>query len=404
MRLASGLAFGLTSGLASGASLVAVLAWGSLACDRTSKEAIDAGTSKENAAPTSSTTSSKPPSPTPPDAPPAGPSAKIEGVGDVPAWALDRTTKRCSTSAETRAKLDAIAKGSDATLATSLAAGSTDVTTLANDVGADACIATRRALANALTEAGRARYEAKKTDEANRFWRAALTVRPSLVIARYYLARGLALAGKPEATAVQLSELARAAQAGDANAVNFLGSVKDDKDFASVREQAAFEAAVGAADAGSPHRLAPLKRPEVFASAVALLPEEFKKLQDDIGATPNRAIVTFKPALTNVWSWQTDAAGDLLVASVVDDPKRVGQPKADVTLDYGAIAVLRRDTSGKLTLLTVRKTGYAQPAVAAGKNGSVIYSFEQVCGGLSGTLTWNGTSVDMNEKSCRDLP
>ena len=400
MRLASG----GEARLASAAALVVVLACGLLGCDRTNKDVPDAGTFKENPAPTSSTASSKPASAKPPDAPLAGPSAKIEGVGDVPAWALDRTTKRCSTSPETRAKLDAIAKGSDAPLAASLAAGSADVTALANDVGADACIATRRALANALNDAGHARYDTKKIDEANRYWRAALAVRPSLVIARYFLARGLALAGKPEASAVQISELARAAQAGDANAANFLGGVKDDKDFASVREQAAFAAAVGVEDAGSPHRLSPLKRPEIFASAVALLPEEFKKLQDDIGATPNRAIVTFKPALTNVWSWQTDAAGELLVASVVDDPRKVGQPKADVTLDYGAIAVLRRDTSGKLTLLTARKTGYAQPAVAAGKNGSIIYSFEQVCGGLSGTLTWNGTSVDMNEKSCRDLP
>jgi hypothetical protein len=387
-----------------------VLAWGALGCDKTSKDSSDAGsfagTSKENAAPTSSTTPSKPSPPKPPDAPLAGPVARIEGVGEVPGWMLDRTTKRCSTSAETRAKLDAIAKGSDAPLATALAAGSTDVTALANQLGADACIATRRALANALTEAGRRRSEAKKIDEANRYWREALTVRPSLVIARYDLARGLALAGKPEAAAVQVSELARAAEAGDANAVNVLESVRDDKDFASVRDQAAFVAAVGAGarDAGGPRPLSPLKRPEVFASAVALLPEEFKKLQDDIGATPNRAIVTFKPAFTNVWLWQTDAAGELLVASVVDDPKKVGQPKADVTLDYGAIAVLRRDTSGKLTLLTVRKTGYAQPAVAGGKNGTVIYSFEQVCGALSGTLTWNGTSVDMKEKSCRDLP
>jgi hypothetical protein len=390
--------------LAFAGAVVVVLAWGTLGCDKTSKESSDAGTSKENAAPTSSATSSKPPPPKPPDAPPAGPIARIEGVGEVPGWMLDRTTKRCSTSAETRAKLDAIAKGNDAPLATALAAGSTDVTALANDLGADACISTRRALANALTEAGRGRSEGKKIDEANRYWRAALTIRPSLVIARFYLARGLALAGKPEAAAVQVSELARAAEAGDANAVNLLGSVRDDKDFASVREQAAFEAAVGASDAGSARRLSPLKRPEVLASAVALLPEEFKKLQDDIGATPNRAILTFKPAFTNVWLWQTDAAGELLVASVVDDPKKVGQPKADVTLDYGAIAVLRREPSGKLTLLTVRKTGYAQPAVAGGKNGTVIYSFEQVCGSLSGTLTWNGASVDMNEKSCRDLP
>ena len=92
------------------------------------------------------------------------------------------------------------------------------------------------------------------------------------------------------------------------------------------------------------------------------------------------------------------------MTTVVDDPAKIQQPKADVTLDYGAIAVLRRDAAGKVTLLTIRKTGDSQPTVAAGRNGSVIYSFEQSCGALSGTLTWNGNSIDMNEKNCRDLP
>jgi hypothetical protein len=186
--------------------------------------------------------------------------------------------------------------------------------------------------------------------------------------------------------------------------VSFLESARADKDFDSVHGQASFDAAVAAPDGGSSSLSGPLKRPETFASAVALLPEEFRKLQDDIGATPNRAIVTFKPAFTNVWTWHPDPSTELLVASVVDDPSKVGQPKADLTLDYGAIAVLRKDASGKVALVTVRKTGFAPPTVASGKNGSVIYSFEQVCGGLSGTLTWNGKSIDMNEKSCRDLP
>jgi len=138
--------------------------------------------------------------------------------------------------------------------------------------------------------------------------------------------------------------------------------------------------------------------------AVALLPEDLKKRQDDIGATPNRAIVTYKPAFTKFWTWHPDPSTELLVATLVDDPSKIGQPKADVTLDYGAIAILRKDATGKVTLVTVRKTGDSQPTVAGGKNGSVIYSFEQVCGGLSGALTWNGKSIDMNEKSCRDLP
>jgi hypothetical protein len=381
-----------------------VLASGPLGCDKTSNDAVDAGTSKEPAPAPSASAATKPPPARTAELRPAVPTTTIEGVGSVPAWGLDRTTKRCSTSAETRTKLDAIAKGTDTAQAALLAAGTADVAALARDLGADDCIATRRALASALSTAGRAHFDARKHDEANRYWRAALTVRPSLVIARYFLARGLSLAGKPEAAAGQIAELARAAQAGDANAVSFLESARADKDFDSVHGQASFDAAVAAPDGGSSSLSGPLKRPETFASAVALLPEEFRKLQDDIGATPNRAIVTFKPAFTNVWTWHPDPSTELLVASVVDDPSKVGQPKADLTLDYGAIAVLRKDASGKVALVTVRKTGFAPPTVASGKNGSVIYSFEQVCGGLSGTLTWNGKSIDMNEKSCRDLP
>lgn len=385
------------------AGLALLLASGLVGCEKTGNDAPDSGTSKEPAP-----AASKPPAPVrTAELRPAVPTTTIEGVGTVPVWGLDRTTKRCSTSAETRTKLDAIAKSTDAAQSAAIAAGTADIAALSNTLGADDCIATRRALANALLAAGRARFDAKKNDEANRYWRAALTVRPSLVIARYFLGRGLALAGKPEAAAGQIAEMGRAAQTGDANAVSALESVRVDKDFDGVHGQASFDAAVAALavpDAGTPSLTGPLKRPETFASAIALLPEDFKKLQDDIGATPNRAIVTFKPAFTNVWLWHPDPSTELYVASVVDDPSKVGQPKADLTLDYGAIAVLRKDAAGKATVLTVRKTGFAQPTVASGKNGSVIYSFEQMCGGLSGTLSWNGKSIDMNEKSCRDLP
>lgn len=379
-------------------TFIAVFAVG---CDKANKDAVDAGTSKENAAPTSTVTSAKPPPTKPADARPAGPTATIEGVGDVPAWAPDKTTKRCTVSAESKTKLDGIRKGTDAALAGSLAAGTADVAALAKDTGADGCIVTRRALATALNDAGFARYNAKKYDEANHYWRAALTVRPSLVIARYNLACGLALAEKAEPAVAQISEVARAASEGDATAANYLEKAKSDKDLESVRNDASFQASLKAGSAAS--LVGPRKEPETSAKAVALLPEEFKKLQDDIGATPNRAIVTFKPAFTNFWTWRPDASTELLVATVVDDPAKVGQPKADVNLDYGAIAVLRRDATGKLTLLTVRKTGESPPTVAAGKNGSVVYSFEQACGALSGTLTWNGKSIDMNEKNCRDL-
>ncbi|MDB5214871.1 MAG: hypothetical protein JWO86_2798 [Myxococcaceae bacterium] len=394
----SGACFGRVGAIALGALCVL----GAGACDKSNQDAADTGTSKENPAPTPIRTVSKPPFSKHVDPRPAGPTATIEGVGDVPAWGPDKTTKRCAASAESKTKIEGVRKGTDAALATSLAAGTADVAALAKDLGADVCIVTRRALANALHDAGALRYDAKKIDEANRYWRAALALRPSLVLARYDLARGLALAGKGDAAVVQMSELARAATESDANAAIALEKAKTEKDLESVREQPSFQAAVKASNAAT--LVGPRKDPETSTKAIALLPEEFRKLQDDIGATPNRAIITFKPAFTNFWTWHPDASTELLVATVVDDPAKIGQPKADITLDYGAIAVLRREPGGKVTLLTVRKTGDSQPTVAGGKNGSVIYSFEQMCGGLSGTLTWNGKSIDMAEKNCRDLP
>jgi hypothetical protein len=389
-------------------TLVAAVAFFAVGCDRANKDAVDAGTSRENAAPTSSVTSAKPPPTKHADARPAGPTATIEGVGDVPAWAPDKTTKRCIASAESKTRIEAIRRGTDA-VAESLGAGTADVAALAKDVGADVCIATRRLLAAALNDAGAAHHAVKEYDAANRYRRAALAVRPSLDSARYDLAVGLARAGKADAAVAQLAELAHAAAEGDAAAVNHLASAKIDDALATVRETPAFQALLQSAsqepDGGTAEArlVGPRKDPATAAKAAALLPEEFKKLQDEIGATPNRAIVTFKPAFTNFWTWHPDPSTELLVGTVVDDPAKVGQPKADITLDYGAIAVLRRDATGKLTLLTVRKTGDSQPIVAAGKNGSVIYSFEQVCGALSGRLTWNGKSIDMNEKNCRDL-
>jgi hypothetical protein len=383
-------------------SLALVLSLAALGCDKSSNEAIDAGTSREPPPPASSSAAKPPPAKPVDTRPPAGPPATIEGVGTVPAWGLDQTTRRCVALPESKAKIEAVRKESDVPLASALAAGHVDLATFVKDTGADACIVTRRLLANALEEAGRTRRDAKKIDEANHYWRAALVVRPSLIAARYDLARGLSLAGKGDAAVAQLAELARAAGEADANAAIALEQAKTEKDLESVRALPAFDAAVKVSNAAS--LVGPRKDPDTSTKAVALLPEDLKKRQDDIGATPNRAIVTYKPAFTKFWTWHPEPSTELLVATVVDDPSKIGQPKADVTLDYGAIAILRKDATGKVTLLTIRKTGDSPPTVAGGKNGSVIYSFEQVCGGLSGTLTWNGKSVDMNEKSCRDLP
>ncbi|MDB4938175.1 MAG: hypothetical protein JWP87_5147 [Labilithrix sp.] len=373
---------------------IAIVAVALLGCDKLGgKGDPDGGTSKENPAPAAPSTKSAS-APAPVAAP--VPSMAIEGVGDVPAWASDKTTKKCVANPAAKPKLDGIRKGDDA----AIAGGTADISALVKELGADSCFATRKALATALNDGGFARYNAKKYDEANRYWRAALTVRPSLVIARYNLACGLALAGKAEPAAGQISEIAHAASEGDASAANFLEKAKSDKDLVSIENQPTFQAAVAVSNAGL---VGPRKEPETAAAAVALLPEDFRKVKDENGITPSGGFVTYKPAVTNVWTWRPDATTELLVATIVDDPAKLGKPKPDLNLDYGAIGVFRREPSGKLTLLTVRKTGDSPPTVAAGKNGTVAYSFEQPCGALTGVLSWNGQSIDLREKNCRDL-
>lgn len=318
----------------------------------------------------------------------------VDGLGEVPAWAPDKTTKHCALDPAIKPRLDALKKGDAA-----VGAGTANVAALVKELGADTCFLNRRALAQALNDGGFALYGAKKLDEANRHWRAALVVRPSLVLARYNLACGLALSGKADAAVNQIAELARAAGEGDASASNSLEKAKSDKDLESVRAQPAFQAALKASSGGL---VGPRKEPETAAKAVALLPDDLRKAKDELGVTKTGTVV-YKPAVTNFWTWRPDASTELLVATVVDDPAKLGKPKADLNQDWGAIAVYRRDAAGKPTLLTVRKTGESPPSVAAGKDGGVTYSFEQPCGALSGTLSWNGTSIDLKEKNCRDL-
>ena len=301
----------------------------------------------------------------------------------------------CQRDGEAEARGDR--QGTDA----ALTAGTADIPALLKEVGADTCFATRRALATALASAGSSRYGAKSYEEATRYSRAALAVRPSLVVARYDLARALALGDKREHAVAQVVELARAAAAGEANAASSLEQAKSDKDFESVRSAPAFQAALQASNAGL---VGPRKELDTAAKAIALLPDDFRAVRDLVGATPTGGgTITYKPAVMNFWTWHPDASTELLVAIIIDDPAKLGQPKPDVHMDYGAIAVFKRDAAGKLSLLTVRKTGYSPPTVAAGKNGTLIYSFEQVCGALSGVLSWDGTSIDMHEKNCREL-
>lgn len=306
--------------------------------------------------------------------------AVVDGVGTVPAWAPDKTTKRCSLDAAIAPRLTTLARGE-----AGIRAGTTDVAALAKELGADTCFTHRRALARALHEAGLAlrgtneHPEMKALEEANRHFAAALVVRPSLVTARHGLARGLAGTGNAAASAAQLEEIGRAAESGDANAVSALREATAEVTTDLVTRDA-----------------------QLFAKAVALLPDDMHKTRDDVGATKSGTIV-YRPAVTTLHRWKIEGPTELLVASVIDDPAKAGKPKPELNQDYGAIAVYQRDAAGKLSLLTVRKTGDSPPTVVIGKNATVLYTFEQMCGSLSGTLSWNGASVDMKESNCREL-
>lgn len=376
------------------ASRIALAAVVLAACDKSGGGGAPGAASSASSAPSapSASVSSKP---SVPDAP----TGVIAGLGAVPVWAGDVPTKPCIVAAAAKPRLEAIAKGTDA----ALTAGTADLPALVKEVGADACFTTRRALATALADAGTSRYAAKSYEEATRYWRAAVVVRPSLVSARYDLARGLALTGKPEPAVTQLAEVARAAAAGEANAALALDKAKTDKDLESVRELSGFKGAVLAApEAGV--LVGPRKDPDLAAKGIAFLPEDFRMQRDKVGATPTGGgMITYKPAIVNVWTWRPDASTELLVATIIDDPAKLGVPKPDLHMDYGALGIFKRDAAGKVTLLTVRKTGITVPTVAAGKGGTLLYSFEQTCGELSGALSWDGTSVGMREKNCREL-
>ncbi len=306
----------------------------------------------------------------------------IDGVGDVPPWAPDTKLAKCTVGADVKAKTKPIEKGEDA----NIAAGKTDIAALAHDLGADACSSTKKHLAQALNDGGFKRYQAKKYDEANHYWRGALVVRPPNVLSRYNLACGLALAGKPKDAVAEIQEIARAASAEDATASNVLEKAKSDADLASVRDDADFKEAL---KASTGHLVGPRTEPETSAKAVPLLPADFKRPGD-------------KPALQKVWTWRPDATTELLVATVIDDPAKAGKPKGDINNDYGGIAVFRR-TGDKLELLLAHKTGESPPSVASGKQATVAYSFDEPCGTLSGKLKWNGKAVDVQEKKCEDL-
>ena len=323
----------------------------------------------------------------------------VDGIGAIPAWAPDKAgAAKCVPSATAKARFKALEKGDEATIS----AGTADISPFVSEVSADDCFTSRKGLADALNNGGYKRYGAKKFDEASRWWRAALTVRPAFLLARYNLACGLALAGKGKDAVAEILEIARAANGGDASASNFLEKAKSDDDLKTVREDALFKDALKLSQGVLIGPRKGSSEPEVGAKAVPLLPEEFRKVKDTAGVT-DTGFVTFKPAVVNIWTWHPNASTELTVTSITDDPATLGKPRGgDLGFFYGGLAVYRRDGE-KLTLLLSRKTGEVPPAIAAAKNGSVAYTFDTPCGTLSGTLTWNGAKVEVREKTCQDL-
>jgi hypothetical protein len=313
----------------------------------------------------------------------------IAGVGDVPVWAEEKE-RGTKCKAKDPAKLAALGKGTDATLSD----GSADVDALAKDVAGD-CVAARHELADKLNDGGYERYKKKSYDEANRWWRAALVVRPAAILPRYNLACSLALVGKKPDAIWALQELAHAADADDPKASNILEKAKSDDDLKSLRGDADFEAALRAATGTL---VGPRTEPETAAAGVKLLPAAFLKVPDRNGVNDD-GFVHYKPALLKFWTWRPDDATELLVATVVHDPSTLGQPKGDSNQDYGGLVVLQR-VGGKLTLLEAMKTGEVPPTISAGKNKRVVFTFDDYCGSVKGTLAWNASKVVVTKEAC----
>lgn len=321
------------------------------------------------------------------------PPLEAEGLGVIPAWEPEKSSpKKCSTSAAAKARIKALQKGDDE----KVSANEADLAKLEKELAAG-CHVSERELADALNSGGFQHYKKKKYDVANRWWRAALVVRPSFVLARYNLACGLALDGASKPALEEMKQLARAAKAGDAAAANFLEKAKSDADLKSIRDEAEFKKALEASVGGL---VGPRKEPELSAEVVKLLPPEFKKGENPVTGNTD----TYKPAVLEFWTWRPDASTELVVGTLVHDPSTVGKPKGDMNNDYGGIVVVQRGEGGsKPKLLLARKTGESPPTVAAGPNKTVLYGFYQMCGDLSGTLSFKGGKVEHKEKTCDDL-
>lgn len=308
-------------------------------------------------------------------------SRTIAGVGEVPAWSADKTkpATKCAATAVAKARMKTLGKGDDAPIL----AGTADLAKLQQELLPDDCAAARSELATALNNGGNHHYQKKAYLEANRFWRAAVVVRPSMILARYNLACSLALSGKQDDALWALGELGRAAQDGDAKASNIIEKAKSDDDLKALRDLAAFKEAVRTSQGAL---VGPRKEPETAAEGAKLLPDSFRKGDDPWGISPD-GVWHAKPALRDFWTWRPDPTTELLVATVINAD--AGPNSA--ARDYGGIAIFKRD-GGKLKLVASTRTGEAT-ALAGGKNNTVAYAFDLNCGSLRGVISYTAAGA-----------
>jgi hypothetical protein len=320
------------------------------------------------------------------------PSARsIPGLGEVLAWSPTKLpTATCKLAGQAKAKVDSIDKGAVGAIGD----GTADLAALRKEV-TDPCGANLKPLVVALNNAGFRVYGKKKYTEANRYWAAALSMHPGFALARFNLACGLALDGKPDAAIWAIGELARAVNAvDDPEASNLLEKAKSDDDLKSVRDAPAFQEALKASTGGL---VGPRGEPELAKEAVKLLPKELNAGVEFTGEKK-----TYHPAFLKFWTWRPDAETELLVGTLTGDPATLGKPKFDNNAEYSGFAVLQRD--GKIVrLLVAHKTGEEPPIIAAGRGGTVRYKFSTLCAGeIKGTISFAGGRVVVKEQTCNE--
>ncbi len=335
-----------------------------------------------------------------PDAGPPAPKLEmhaIAGLGDVPAWVVEkrRSNSFCGITVEGKTKLDLLAKGDDA----ALSAGTADVEALRTALVAD-CLVSERAVAQGLLDGARAQIAHKKLLEASRFLRASIVMRASFVPARYELVRTLVALKNFEGAAWLLADLVRAAKEGDSTALSAVERAKTDKALEPIHEDDAFKAAL--AVVGAVGLVGPRKDDALDKVVVPMLPNEYVW-----GPKISGGLRIYHPGLVDVWTWRPTAAPDgpeLIVATIIHERAAVDVPQPVLNTDYGAIAILRpgKTKTDPPTLIYVGKTGIAPPQLAATKTGAITFGFTETCGDLKGMILWKNEAVVAKMMTCSD--